>query len=117
MKRLRKRRRSSFASSKQKRSPKRIFERLYPGADKPEWWPKHVQKAFANLGRALGAERLTPAVLERVSPDGLPGHQIIFGHQSGIYTLQIIGSSLAGQWRLPSDLLERLARAAIADRQ
>ena len=78
-----------------------------------------MQKAFANLGRELAAEQLTPAVLERVSPDGLPGHQIIFSHGAapqGIYTLQIRGSSLAGQWRLPCDLLERLARAAIAAR-
>ena len=103
------------------RSSKRIPERPFSGADKLECWPRHVQKAFANLGRALGAERLTPAVLERVSPDGLSGHQIVFGQGTdatgkGIYTLQIRGSTLAGQWRFPSDLLERLARAAVADR-
>ena len=103
------------------RTSKRLPDRLYPGADKLEWWPKHARKAFANLGRALGTKRLTPDVLQRVSRDGIPSHRIAFGCELGaaglnertnIYTLEISGSSLAGQWRLPCELLERLARAA-----
>jgi hypothetical protein len=91
-----------------------------PEAGELEWWPSHVRRAFANLGQVLGPGQLNPAVLEQVSREGLPNHQIIFGHVSGkelgtrkgMYTLKINGPIFAGEWRFPSGFLERLARAA-----
>jgi hypothetical protein len=56
---------------------------LLPESKKLEWWPSHVQRAFANLGQVLGPAQLNPDILDRVSHDGLPGHRIIFGHRSG----------------------------------
>jgi hypothetical protein len=96
--------------------------RLFPEAKKLEWWPSHVRKAFANLGQALGPAQLNPAILERVNREGLPDHEIIFGHISGeklgsrkgMYTLEITGPIFAGQWSFPSGLLEGLARTAAA---
>jgi hypothetical protein len=96
------------------------MRRHLPESDKLEWWSNHVRKAFANLGRVLGPVQLNPAILERVSHDGLPGHEIIFGHKSsreqgrrkGIYTLVIKGPAFAGEWHLPLGQLEKLARAA-----
>jgi hypothetical protein len=92
-----------------------------PEAGKLDWWPSHVRRAFANLGQVLGPEQLNPAHLVRVSRDGLPGHQIIFGHVSrkalgtptGMYILDITGPIFAGQWRFPSGFLEKLARLAV----
>jgi hypothetical protein len=77
----------------------------FPGSDQLEWWPSHVQKAFACLGRVLGPAQLNPQMLEHVNRDGLPGHEIIFGHKSGkvlgtrkgMYTLEITGPAFAGQ--------------------
>lgn len=91
-----------------------------PEGEKLDWWPSHVQKALANLGQALGPTRLVPAVLARVSSEGLPGHQIRFGHLSGkelgqrkgIYTLEITGPVYAGRWSFPSGTLQKLAREA-----
>jgi|SRR5215831_7064589 len=97
------------------------MRRHFPESDKLEWWPSHVQKAFANLGHALGPAQLNPEILDRVSHEGLPGHEIIFEHKSGreqgrrkgIYTLVISGPAFAGKWHLPSGQLEKLARAAV----
>jgi hypothetical protein len=91
-----------------------------PEAEKLDWWPSYVRKAFANLGQALGPTQLEPVVLARVSTEGLPGHQIRFGHKSGtdlgrrkgMYTLEITGPVYAGEWVFPSGLLEKLARDA-----
>ncbi|HZC96978.1 MAG TPA: hypothetical protein VE267_12765 [Bradyrhizobium sp.] len=91
-----------------------------PEAERLDWWPSHVRRAFANLGQILGPQQINPQILDRVSSEGLPGHQIIFGHLSGkelgarkgMYTLEITGPIYAGQWRFPSGLLENLARAA-----
>jgi hypothetical protein len=91
-----------------------------PEAEVLDWWPNHVRKAFANLGHALGQQRLDPMVLADVSREGLPGHQIIFGHLAGnelgrpkgMYTLEITGPLFAGTWSFPSGLLQKLARDA-----
>jgi hypothetical protein len=91
-----------------------------PEAERLDWWPSHVRRAFANLGRALGSAQLNPVILARVSSEGLPGHQIRFGHLSGkvlggrkgMYTLEITGPAYAGKWSFPSGLLEKLARDA-----
>ncbi len=98
-----------------------ISARLYPGSENLEWWPNHVQTAFANLGRVLGHAQLNPEILERVSRDGLPNHKIIFEHKpgkelgarKGMYTLVISGPAFAGKWSFLSGLLEKLARAAV----
>jgi hypothetical protein len=91
-----------------------------PEAERLEWWPSHVRKAFSNLGQALGQQQLNPAILARVNREGLTGHQIIFGHVSrkdlgskkGMYTLEITGPVYAGTWTFRSGLLENLARGA-----
>jgi hypothetical protein len=91
----------------------------FPEARRLEWWPSHVRQAFTNLGRVLGPEQLNPSILPLVSRDGLPEHQILFGHiagnelgkRKGLYVLEIAGPLYAGRWSFPSGLLEELARA------
>jgi hypothetical protein len=92
----------------------------FPEAERLDWWPSHVQRAFANPGQVLGSPQLNPLVLDRVSREGLPGHQIIFSHVSGqelgtrkgFYLLEISGPLYAGKWRFSSGQLEKLARDA-----
>ena len=76
-------------------------------------------------------------MLSTVSRDGLPGHQIIFGHvegdfedlpggglyfgrlsgeelsSEGAYTLEITGPLFYGIWSFELKLLQRLARHAV----
>jgi hypothetical protein len=96
----------------------------FPEAERLDWWPRHVRRALANLGRTLGqtlgSPQLSPSVLDRVSREGLPGHQIVFSHVTRqklgtlkeIYVLAIIGPLYAGRWRFSPGLLEKLARTA-----
>ena len=75
-----------------------------PEAERLDWWPSHVRKAFANLGQALDSAQLNPVILAHVSSEGLPGHQIKFSHESGkvlggrkgMYALEIEGPVYAG---------------------
>jgi hypothetical protein len=108
----------------------------WPEAEILEWWPSHVRTAFANLGRVLGDQRLDPMILPKVSRDGLPDHQIVFGHvedvedlpgsglffghlsgrelsSEGAYTLEITGPLFYGVWNFELELLQRLARDAV----
>jgi hypothetical protein len=106
-----------------------------PEAEVLEWWPSHVRRAFVNLGQALGGQRLARDVLANVSREGLPDHQIVFGHVEdiddlpgsgflfgalsgkelsleGAYTFEITGPVFYGIWNFQPELLEKLAHAA-----
>jgi hypothetical protein len=83
-----------------------------------EWWPRHVRRAFANLGEVLGSARLHPNVLSRVSRDGLRGHEIIFEHEpeesdeEEMYILKITGPVYGGRWEFLPWFLELIVREA-----
>lgn len=93
---------------------------LRPGSEQLEWWPPHVRKAFGALGAVLGPAQLKPEDLTLVDPGVLPGHYVLFQHQSGrergtrkgMYYLSIGGPTFAGEWDFTSGHLEHLARAA-----
>jgi hypothetical protein len=98
-----------------------ISSKLEPDHINVDWWPTHVQKAFAALGRVLGRPQLTPQMLQLVDRfSALPGHEIIYEHVSGketgtrkgFYRLYIRGPVFEGQWLFKSGDLEQVARAA-----
>jgi len=94
----------------------------------PNWWPDHVRQIFVAIGRAVGDAKLHPSQL-RGLPEAfdtiLPGHQVSVWHvpakqtgeRAGHYVIHVDGPIYAGEWRLASGRLERLAKASLRTSQ